>query len=83
MSTVRIIAYDKASDFEIGMAESLFYSRSWISILRSTYGFKVFTAFDTTHRTHLHFALVDNVAGKKLVSLPFSDYTDIQNHRPE
>lgn len=63
--------------------KSLFYSPNWISVLHRVYGFEMFTAIDASQNLDIHFALVDNIAEKKLVSLPFSDYTDIDNNRSE
>ena len=79
MSSVRITEYITSDETD---GHSLFYSPKWISVLRQVYGYKIFTAADTSQGLQVHLAFVDNIAGRKLVSLPFSDYTDIDNGRP-
>ncbi|MBD1940408.1 GNAT family N-acetyltransferase [Microcoleus sp. FACHB-68] len=58
---------------------NLFYSREWISLITEEYGFnfKAVVKEDThPEDSLLIFAEVDDIFGKRLVSLPFSDYTE-------
>ncbi|MGB7394951.1 MAG: hypothetical protein WA913_11205, partial [Pricia sp.] len=75
------IVDDTARSGNGAWSESVFYSPKWISVLQQMYGFPIYTAMDESQNLKLHLALVDNIAGKKLVSLPFSDYTDIDDDR--
>ncbi|MBW4682219.1 MAG: GNAT family N-acetyltransferase [Microcoleus vaginatus WJT46-NPBG5] len=60
-------------------ANNLFYSREWISLIKEEYGFnfKVIVKEDPhPEDSALIFAEVDDIFGKRIVSLPFSDYTE-------
>ena len=58
--------------------DGLFYSRSWFNVIEKTYGFKINAAIHSITNNYLIFALVENNLGKKLISLPFSDYIDYE-----
>lgn len=60
-------------------ATNLFYSQEWISLIIEEYGFnfKAVVKEDAhTGDSLLVFAELDDIFGKRLVSLPFSDYTE-------
>ena len=84
MVSVRIVDYFSLKDaFYTERAESLFYSPAWVRVLHKTYGFQCLAAIDEEKNICIPLVLVDNLMGKKLVSLPFSDYTDIHAGSPE
>ncbi len=58
---------------------SLFSSESWTAALRATYGFETKAAVDfggDEPSAAILFSEIDDIRGRRLVSLPFSDYVD-------
>lgn len=81
---VRIIPYDEiSSTFYEDRVENLFYSAAWLQVLQQTYDYQWFTAIDTRTEQFVLFTVVNNLASKKVVSLPFSDYTPINTGNRE
>ncbi len=54
---------------------NLFYCPSWLSVLRQHYGCSYYATADVDSGELMFFALIKCIAGQKLVSMPFSDYT--------
>jgi len=54
--------------------DSLFSSESWVCILEKSYSFNVKAAISIDDYKYIIYAEINNSFGKKLVSLPFSDY---------
>lgn len=80
---VKILPYDALEpSFYESSVSNLFYSNRWLAVLQKTYGYQWFTALDTSTDQFILFTESDNLAGKKIISLPFSDYTPINaNYR--
>lgn len=58
---------------------SLFGSSTWMDVLEATYGFEIETAIvkrDGVVSAALPFADIDDIRGRRIVSLPFSDFVD-------
>jgi hypothetical protein len=58
---------------------SLFSSPAWIAMLEATYGFELLasTLVDGGHTLGaILYGLVDDIRGRRVISLPFSDYCD-------
>ena len=55
----------------------LFYAEPWLNVLQKTYGFELQMAIDRATEQFVIFTVLDSPAGKKVVSLPFCDYTVI------
>ena len=84
MAPVRIVDYFSLDDtFYADHSETVFCSPAWVRVLHKTYGLQCYAAIDDDNDTCIPMVLVDNLMGKKLVSLPFSDYTDINTDSPE
>ncbi|MGB6152093.1 MAG: GNAT family N-acetyltransferase [Pricia sp.] len=84
MAPVRIVDYFSLEDtFCANRSETLFCSPAWVRTLHKTYGFNCYAAIDDDRDIYIPLVLVDNLMGKKCVSLPFSDYTDIDTDSPE
>jgi hypothetical protein len=58
-------------------ADDLFYSKPWLCLLEKAYGFKYQLAKHLPSQKFLIFTLINNLAGQKITSLPFSDYAPI------
>ena len=58
-----------------GHSSNLFYSPPWLSVLQKHYGCRYYATVDAESGEFLLFALMKCLAGRKLVSMPFSDYT--------
>lgn len=56
-------------------ASHLFYTQRWLSVLRRQYGCEYFITHHQASGAVMVFALIRCLVGKKIVSLPFSDYT--------
>lgn len=56
-------------------SSNLFYCPSWLSVLREHYGCQYYATLDDESNELMLFALIKCLAGRKLVSMPFSDYT--------
>lgn len=84
MASVSILEYFSMKDsFYTDRSETLFCSPAWVRVLYRTYGFKCYAAIDDENDICIPFVLIDNLMGKKLTTLPFSDYTDINTDTPE
>lgn len=56
-------------------SSNLFYCPSWLSVLQKHYGCSYYATLDQETGELMLFALIKCLAGRKLVSMPFSDYT--------
>ena len=56
-------------------ATNLFYSSSWLSVLQQHYGCGYYATVNQESGELMLFAMIKCLAGRKLVSMPFSDYT--------
>lgn len=56
-------------------SSNLFYCSSWLSVLHKHYGCRYYATVDEGSDEMMLFALIKCLAGSKLVSMPFSDYT--------
>ena len=56
-------------------SSNLFYCPSWLSVLQQHYGCSYYATADEDSGELMFFALIKCLAGQKLVSMPFSDYT--------
>lgn len=75
---IKIVSYNELSQsFYEDRADSLFYTEPWLRVLQQTYGYQWMVALDSLTEHFILFAVLDNLAGKKVISLPFSDYTPI------
>lgn len=79
MSKIQILDYSELLEILINKNkdfkwDTLFYSQEWIQILQKTYSFKIKAGYARESSCYIIFAEVENSFGKKLVSLPFSDY---------
>ncbi|WKN45152.1 GNAT family N-acetyltransferase [Tunicatimonas pelagia] len=75
---VEIVPYDALeSSFYKSKVNNLFYSSRWLAVLQKTYGYQWFTAWDTSSEYFILFTVIDNLTGRKIISLPFSDYTPV------
>ncbi|MDT0649087.1 GNAT family N-acetyltransferase [Autumnicola edwardsiae] len=80
MSTKIFYDYpDFPSSFWAKNADLLFHSKNWIEVLNRTYSLQIIMAQDEGSEEFLLFGLVDNPFEKKLISLPFSDYSGEDN----
>ncbi|MDT0675953.1 GNAT family N-acetyltransferase [Autumnicola musiva] len=77
----------KYPDFPPGFRKKgtnlLFHSSYWIEVLRLTYKMDFVLGLDDYSEQFLIFGIVDNPFEKKLISLPFSDYSGEDNLSPE
>jgi hypothetical protein len=53
---------------------NLFYSRRWVNVLTTAYNFDIQAVVNPRDRQHLLFSVHNDFSGKRLLSLPFSDY---------
>jgi len=84
MASVRIVDYFSLDDaFLEARSETLFCSPAWVRMLQKTYDFECYAVIDDKNEICIPMILVDNLMGKKLTCLPFSDYTDINTDTPE
>ena len=84
MSKVHLIDFFSKDDaFYHERAQSVFCSPAWVRILQKTYDFDCFAAIEPSSKAYFPYIQVDNFMGNKLVSLPFSDYTDLNTDTPE
>lgn len=71
---MEIIPFD-AIDFD--SAANLFTSKQWLALLRLEYGFDFYGVVRSRqNKPLLLFAKIDDLLGKRIISLPFSDYTE-------
>lgn len=60
----------------ISPADNLFYSHGWVSVLSDEYGYDIRVLKKIESKGYMLLAFTDNFAGKKIISLPFCDYTE-------
>lgn len=60
--------------FDTTTTQDLFTSSRWISIIADTYGISIHAVLDRARGATLPLALMDDLAGRRLIGLPFSDY---------
>ena len=68
----------RIADLDAGAAalagsDDLFTSPAWLAVIRETYGFPIHVA-SAPSGAALPFAALDDIAGRRLIVLPFSDY---------
>ena len=71
---VRITKYDNLNAYSD--QKDLFTSRRWLEVIAKTYGFEFYQVYDTVSDNSVFFTLLNDLKGKRLVSLPFCDYID-------
>lgn len=54
--------------------QDLFTSSDWLSVIADTYGIAVHAVLDRADDATLPLAVMDDLAGRRLIGLPFSDY---------
>ncbi len=66
------------NDFDYQAQGNLFYSRNWLDILLEEYefDFKIVTDDIQPDNPLLIFAKINDIFGKRIISLPFCDYTE-------
>ena len=75
---VEITPYEAhPSSFYHSRVDNLFYSERWLAVLRQTYNYQYQTVLHTPSGQFVIVTVLDHLAGKKVVSLPFCDYTPI------
>jgi len=55
----------------------LFSSRKWLEVLSDCYGFRFQALAQADGKPLMFFSIVDDIFGKRIISLPFSDYTEL------
>ncbi len=60
--------------FNSQQKQHLYLSRPWLESLKVSYGFKILLLVDAADRYQTAFCKLNDMMGKRLVSLPFSDY---------
>lgn len=68
-----------SGEFPAGARGSLFVSRPWLSALTATYGFSVLGSMLTVGgevAAAIPYCDIEDIGGRRIVSLPFSDYAD-------
>lgn len=55
-------------------SHDLFTSHAWLSIVQETYGFPILIAEQECSGENLPIALLDDLAGRRMMCMPFSDY---------
>jgi hypothetical protein len=60
--------------FDTTTTQDLFTSSQWISIVADAYGIAIHAILDRARDATLPLALMDDLAGRRLIGLPFSDY---------
>ena len=75
---IDILPYEEADAYyRHECVDDLFYAEPWLSALQKSYGYSYQMAVDRATEQFIIFTALDNLGGKKVVSLPFSDYTCI------
>ncbi len=78
---IDILPYEEAdARYRHERVDDLFYAEPWLQVLQKTYGYAFQMALDRATEQFIIFTVLDNLAGKKVVSLPFCDYTVIDPH---
>jgi len=72
---IQIVKYSEY--FKNNKSDNLFSSPQWIAVLREEYQFDFFVAYKTNTVLFLPFALLNNLKGRQIISLPFCDYVDM------
>jgi hypothetical protein len=54
----------------------LFHTRAWLAVLEETFGYSIVMVVDPQRRVGVPVAILDDVVGKRMVSLPFSDFVE-------
>ncbi|BAO55402.1 GNAT family N-acetyltransferase [Nonlabens marinus] len=77
----RFIPFDekKTSWFDSRKMQHLYNSSAWLNCIRDTYDFEVLLLVDEEDKYHAAFCKIDDDFGKRLISLPFSDYVPFLN----
>ncbi len=57
--------------------ENLFYNYKWLHVLSDCYGFNFKAVMDSCDTPFMLFSIVEDIFGKRIISLPFSDYTEL------
>lgn len=68
--------------FDIQQKQHLYLSRPWLESLKVSYDFEVLLVVDADDRYQTAFCKLDDMMGKRLISLPFSDYIPYTNSDP-
>ena len=77
---VEITPYEaRDSSFYQSRVNNLFYSERWLAVLQKTYDYRYLTVLDLSTEQFIIVTVLDHLAGKKVISLPFCDYTPIDN----
>jgi len=68
----------KQHDTNYHFNENLFYSENWLQVLTDEYDFdfKIVVSNDHLDDPKLVFAELNDIFGKRIISIPFSDYTE-------
>ena len=75
---VEITPYDaREPSFYQRRVDNLFYSDRWLAVLQKTYGYEYMTVLHSPTGQFIIVTPLDHLTGKKVISLPFSDYTPI------
>jgi len=75
----KIVKYSDLIETNIFKNSDLFSSLPWITVLEKEYNFKFFAVVSNSSKIFIPFAIVNNLKGEKIISLPFSDYVDTNN----
>ena len=80
MGSVEIVEYEALDpEFYQERVRNLFYAAPWLRVLANTYGYQFHTAVDRSTDQFIIFTVVEHFVGRKVISLPFSDYTEIHS----
>ena len=78
MGSVEIVDYEALDpEFYQERVHHLFCAAPWLRVLANTYGYQFHTAIDRSTDQFIIFTVVEHFVGRKVISLPFSDYTEI------
>ena len=81
---VEITPYEaQEPSFYQSRVDNLFYSERWLSVLNKTYGYRYFTVLHQPTEQFVIVTSLDHLAGKKIISLPFCDYTPVDESYQE
>lgn len=84
MKQFEILNYsDKSQEFYSSRIDTLFYSPQWLQVLTDTYGFEFYTALNLKTNHFIIYTIIENDFGKRIMSIPFSDYVQLENNEPE
>jgi hypothetical protein len=71
---MKIVNLEEINEWQEG---NLFTSRNWLEVLSACYGFKFKAVADDDGRPRMFFCIIEDIFGKRIISLPFSDYTEL------